>query len=58
MSEGKKYWSFEPENRYGLELPGLMVGLILASGLNWTACSRAEKPSPKQSSASCGECRI
>ncbi len=26
---------------------GLLAGIILASGLNWTACARAEKPQPE-----------
>lgn len=28
-------------------LAGLVAGIILASGLNWTACARAEKPQPE-----------
>ncbi len=41
----KKFWIFEPRT-FMAGLAGLAAGLILASGLNWTACSRAEKPNP------------
>jgi serine protease Do len=41
----KKFWAFEPKTVMSGVI-GLMVGLILASGLNWTACSRAEKLNP------------
>lgn len=53
MSERlKRKWHFDQRNVL-VGISCLIAGIILASGLNWTACSRAEKPLPDaQSSAS------
>lgn len=47
----KKFWAFE-QKAVMAGITGLIVGLLLASGLNWTACSRAEKSPSKDSSNS------
>ena len=53
MSERlKRTWHFD-QRTVLVGITCLIIGVILASGLNWTACSRAEKPLPNsQSSAS------